>query len=276
MTSKCTNKGAINTNKNSASKNQSDTTAALLREKFSLKSRQYAQTLIKENCVFVNGKPITKSSAEVDGSEDIQINDYLKYVGRGGLKLEKALEVFSLNVADFVALDIGASTGGFTDCLLQNGASKVYAVDVGHSQLAEKLLNDDRVINLENTNIKDVNPLDFSPIDIIVVDVSFISLGKIAENIASFNSKHLVCLIKPQFENAKTNKNGIVKDKSQYKTVIFNVADEFAKYGIYLQNIAVSPIKGGDGNTEFISYFGRIQTQTPLKELVRNFIEKEI
>lgn len=245
-------------------------------EKFSLKSRQYAQDLIRENCVCVNGKITTKASLDVDGTEDITVNEYLKYVGRGGLKLEKALDVFSVDVKNLTALDIGASTGGFTDCLLQRGAKMVYALDVGHGQLAEKLLNDNRVVNLENTNVKDVEVEDFLHIDIIVVDVSFISLEKIAEKIASFNSEQLICLIKPQFENAKTNKNGIVRDKSQYKTIITNVASEFEKYGLFLNDISVSPIKGGDGNTEFISYFKRNESKIHINELIRSFLDREV
>ncbi len=244
-------------------------------EKFNLKSRQYAQTLIKENCVTVNGAIANKASSEVDGSENIEINDYLKYVGRGGLKLEKAIEVFSLDINGVTAMDIGASTGGFTDCLLQNGASKVYAVDVGHGQLAEKLRNDNRVVNLENTNIKDVSPSDFDSVDIIVVDVSFISLEKIALSIAAFDPEYLVCLIKPQFENAKTNKNGIVKDKSQYKQVITSVSEAFSRVGLYLTGLSVSPIKGGDGNIEFISYFTKERFPTPVSEIIRPVIEKE-
>ncbi|MBQ2881326.1 MAG: TlyA family RNA methyltransferase [Clostridia bacterium] len=244
-------------------------------EHFNLKSRQYAQTLIKENCVFVNGNVINKPSVDVCGSENIEINDYLKYVGRGGLKLEKALSVFSIDVSGMTAMDIGASTGGFTDCLLQNGTSKVYAVDVGHDQLAEKLKNDSRVVNLENTNIKDLSPSDFDSIDIVVVDVSFISLEKIAANIALFDPKILVCLIKPQFENAKTNKNGIVKDKSQYKNVIMSVTESFSMVGLNLNGLSVSPIKGGDGNIEFISYFTKEKPKTPLSELIRSVIDKD-
>lgn len=245
-------------------------------EKFSLKSRQYAQTLIKEGCVFIDGTVVYKASLDVVGNEQIEINDYLKYVGRGGLKLEKALHKFDIDVSGFTAMDIGASTGGFTDCLLQNGASKVYAVDVGHGQLAEKLINDSRVVDLENTNIKDCSPEDFDQIDIITVDVSFISLEKIAEKIAEYKPKHLICLIKPQFENAKTNKNGIVKDKSQYKTVITNVAAEFAKHGLNINGLSVSPIKGGDGNTEFISYFNYTESKRSLNEMIRDVLENEL
>lgn len=209
----------------------------------------------------------------MSGSEEILIEDYLRYVGRGGLKLEKALDLFKINVENFVAVDIGASTGGFTDCLLQNGVSKVYAIDVGHGQLAEKLIADKRVVNLENTNIKNVSASDFEKIDIIVVDVSFISLEKIVENIAKFNPAHLVCLIKPQFENAKTNKRGIVRNKTQYKSVILGVAECFEKYGLYMNGLSVSPVKGGDGNTEFISYFRYFKPPISKNDLVINTIE---
>ncbi len=245
-------------------------------EKFGLKSRQYAQMLIKDDCVFIEGVVVNKPSTDVCGNENIEINDYLKYVGRGGLKLEKAFKVFSIDVNGMTAMDIGASTGGFTDCLLQNGAVKVYAVDVGHDQLAEKLRNDSRVINLENVNIKNVDPSTIDPIDIIVVDVSFISLEKIAANIAAFNPDILVCLIKPQFENAKTNKNGIVKDKSQYKKVILSVSEAFSSVGFYLKDISLSPIKGGDGNTEFISCFIKEKPLTPISEIIRVALENEI
>lgn len=243
-------------------------------EKFALKSRQYAHDLIKEGCVFIDGKSVQKPSFEVDGSEDVSVDDFLKYVGRGGLKLEKALIFFGVNVENMTAMDIGASTGGFTDCLLQNGAAKVYAVDVGHGQLAEKLINDSRVVNLENTNIKDVSVSDFDDIGIIVVDVSFISLEKIAEHIARFKPDKLICLIKPQFENAKTNKNGVVKDKSQYKDVIKNVVAEFERCGLYIEGLTVSPIKGGDGNTEFLSCFSGIKNGNRLNEMIRQVLDE--
>lgn len=222
--------------------------------KYALKSRQYAQTLIKEGCVRINGETVKRSSFEIQGDVPSEIDDYLKYVGRGGLKLEKALSCFGIDVKGMTAADIGASTGGFTDCLLQKGASKVYAVDVGHDQLAEKLKSDLRVEAFENTDIRFFDSSALDKIDIVTVDVAFISVEKIAGAVAALKAEHIVSLIKPQFESAK-NKNGIVKDKKLYPGILVEAVSSFTGYGYGLVGLTVSPVKGGDGNTEFLAYF---------------------
>ncbi|MBR6072060.1 MAG: TlyA family RNA methyltransferase [Acholeplasmatales bacterium] len=222
-------------------------------------SRNKAKAEIENGNVSVNGKVILKSSYDVDGSVEISISDNIcPYVSRGGYKLEAAINNFKLNFNDKVILDIGASTGGFTDCALKNGAKLVYSLDVGTSQLHESLRNNNKVIVLENTNIMDYNPdIEF---DYLVMDVSFVSieylLPKLNELINDNNS--LVCLIKPQFEVGKIHlKNGIVKDKNLYLKILENLNDELAKYNLGINRISLSPIKGGDGNKEFISVIKR-------------------
>lgn len=221
---------------------------------FSLKSREYARTLIKNGDVLVNGIPQTKAGYEVCGSEDIVVNDSLRYVGRGGLKLEHALRVFGISAEGRTALDIGASTGGFTDCLLQNGAVKVYACDVGHSQLAEKLKNDKRVVNLEGTHINALSSESVGKVGIITCDVSFISLRLVLPYLKTFadNSCDIICLFKPQFEYGKKVKNGVIKDDNIHKTLIEDFMSFAEKEGFTVRNTDVSPILGGDGNKEFL------------------------
>ena len=222
-------------------------------------SRNKAKAEIENGNVSVNGKAILKSSYDVDSSVEISISDNIcPYVSRGGYKLEAAINNFKLDFNDKVILDIGASTGGFTDCALKNGAKLVYSLDVGTSQLHESLRNNNKVIVLENTNIMDYNPnIEF---DFLVMDVSFVSieylLPKLNELIDDNNS--LVCLIKPQFEVGKIHlKNGIVKDKNLYLKILENLSCELAKYNLCIDKISLSPIKGGDGNKEFISVIKR-------------------
>ena len=224
-------------------------------------SRSKASEMIKNNKVFVNNKLVNKLSFEVDEIDIISIseNDILKYVSRGGLKLEKAINEFSLNLDGLTILDIGASTGGFTDCALQNNAKKVYALDVGNNQLHESLLNNDKVINLENTNFKDINKdLVNEKIDLYVCDVSFISIMQILKKLKEFDENFsIVILFKPQFEVGKNNlnKNGVAKNPN----VIIKALNEFA-YNLKLMNIGIinatfSPIKGHkEGNIEYLFY----------------------
>lgn len=224
--------------------------------KFSLKSREYARTLIKNGDVSVNGVPVKKSGFEVSGNEDISVNDSLRYVSRGGLKLEKALESFGISVCGKVALDIGASTGGFTDCLLQNGASKVFACDVGHGQLAEKLKNDPRVIDLEGTHINSLSTDTVGKADIVTCDVSFISLKLVLPHIKKFTDpgSDIVCLFKPQFEYGKKVKNGVIKDEGIHKQLLADFIAFAEGEGFFVVKTDVSPILGGDGNREFLLY----------------------
>lgn len=251
-------------------------------DKFSLKSREYARTLIKNGDVSVNGVTVKKAGFEVNGNEDISVNDSLRYVSRGGLKLEKAISSFGIPVNGRVALDIGASTGGFTDCLLQNGASKVFACDVGHGQLAEKLKNDPRVVNMEGTDIRTVTPDDLGGCaDIITVDVSFISLKMILPKVYELLKENACAsvLIKPQFEAGRSGigKNGIVKDRKVHLRVL-RETDEFARdTGFVCEKYTFSPVKGGSGNIEYLVKLCRRSAPAvvhDLKALVDSAFEK--
>jgi len=224
-------------------------------------SREKAKALIVSGNVCVEGKVVTKPSVlfEQGIKIDVKENDTLKYVSRGGFKLEKALEVFPISLQDKVCMDIGSSTGGFTDCMLQNGAKKVYAVDVGTDQLHESLRKDVRVVPMEKTNIRYLTKDEFShEISFASVDVSFISLTKILMSVKSLlhQEGEVVCLIKPQFEAGKDklNKKGVVKDKSVHKSVIKEVVFYAISCGFVVAGMDYSPIKGPEGNIEYLVY----------------------
>ena len=222
-------------------------------------SRNKAKMEIEAGNVLVNSKVVTKSSFDISDSDKITISENIcPYVSRGGYKLEAAIKNFNLVFKDKVVLDIGASTGGFTDCALKNGAKQVYSLDVGTSQLHDSLRGDSRVVVIENTNLLDYNPN--TSFDTLVMDVSFVSieylLPKLNELISDNN--YLMCLIKPQFEVGKIHlKNGIVKDKNLYLKVLENLDIELSKYNLGIEKLALSPITGGDGNKEFISVIKR-------------------
>ena len=224
-------------------------------------SRQKAQRMIDEGSCEVNGRIIKKASFDVNDRDSVKIiGETLRYVGRGGLKLEGALSYFGIDVKSFVCVDVGASTGGFTDCLLQKGASKVYAIDCGYGQLHPKLLSDERVVNIERFNARELTPSTLGElVDIAVADVSFISQTTLHSAVASVLKKGgmFVTLIKPQFEAGKqyVKKGGIVKDRSVYPSVIEKVKLSCASNGMAFVKVTESPVKGGDGNTEFIAYF---------------------
>ncbi|MBQ9795476.1 MAG: TlyA family RNA methyltransferase [Clostridia bacterium] len=226
-----------------------------------VETRTKAQELIDAGSVFVNGKIQKKSSFNVVDTDDIKISntEILKYVSRGGFKLEKALDVFKIDVKDQVVMDIGSSTGGFTDCCLQNGAKKVVAVDVGSNIMHKSLREHTKVELYENMNIKNLPHNKFSDVDLIVVDVSFVSLEHIVEKVNSENIKvDMICLIKPQFECGKqiaTKYGGVIKSKTVHKSVLNNVIKFFNKNNFFLLGLDFSPIKGGDGNIEYISHF---------------------
>lgn len=226
------------------------------------KSRERAKTLIKEGGVFVNGKKATKASLKcVKGSEIKVTTKDIPWVSRGGLKMEKALDTWPIDVADKVCLDIGASTGGFTEVLLQKGAKKVYALDVGRDQLDEKLRFDTRVVVIEEKNIRDTTGEIFAEsIDIITVDVSFISLSHVLPKVSEFLKEggEAVVLVKPQFEVGKDRiKKGVVKDPVLHEEVIGDVKSNAVKEGLVPMDVIDSPIKGVGGNKEFLIYLKR-------------------
>ena len=224
-------------------------------------SREKAKAIIMSGNVFVDGQREDKAGSTFD-EEKVEITvkgNTLKYVSRGGLKLEKAIDKFGVNVQDAVCMDIGASTGGFTDCMLQNGATKVYSVDVGHGQLAWKLRNDERVVCMEKTNFRYLTREDIADdLDFASVDVSFISLTKIllpARNLLKDNGK-MVCLIKPQFEagKEKVGKKGVVRDEKVHIEVIEKIFDFIDILDFEFLALDYSPIKGPEGNIEYLIY----------------------
>ena len=226
------------------------------------RSRERAKEMIKSGNISVNGNPVSKASYEVTQNDIIESSEQELYVGRGALKIEKATEVFGLNFSGKVCLDIGASTGGFTDFMIKNGAVKVFAVDVGHGQLAQSLRNDSRVINFEGTDIRTVTPESLGDkVDFISADVSFISLKMIIPVLCNLlnDGAESVVLIKPQFEAGKKNigKNGIVKSEKVRLAVVEDIKNFATATGFYVYETMESPIKGGSGNTEYLIYFGR-------------------
>lgn len=244
-----------------------------------VKSRERAKEHIKNGDVMVNGKPILKPSADVSENDEVKfIGTAMKYVGRGGFKLEKAIEVFGIDIGGKICMDIGASTGGFTDCMLQNGADFVYAVDVGHGQLDEKLCSDNRVYNMEKTNFNELFPENFDPYPYFFsVDVSFVSLKKIIPKLSDFmrEESSAAVLIKPQFEAGKSDigKNGIVKDKKVHIRVLNEITAFFSQNGLTVQKLDYSPICGGDGNIEYLSYIIR-SNETAVVNDVKAIVDK--
>lgn len=228
------------------------------------KSREAAQKLIRDGSVALNGKIITKPSFEAHEGSDIKIvGEVLRYVSRGGLKLERALEAFDVDVTGLDCVDIGASTGGFTDCLLQRGAKHVRAVDVGRSQLDASLAEDERVTSYEGLNARYITPEDIGgKCALAVCDVSFISLTLIIPAVSGLLSDtgRFIALIKPQFEAGRENigKNGIVKDKNVHADVIERVLEAAERSGLYCFALTSSPILGGDGNREYLAGFDRV------------------
>ncbi len=220
-------------------------------------SRSSAKEMILSGAVTVNGKFVTKPSAEISDSDVVESLVQQIYVGRGALKLEKAAEVFNLSFEGKICLDIGASTGGFTDFMLRNGASKVYAVDVGSDQLAESLRSDRRVVSMEKTDIRTVTTDDLGgSVDFICTDVSFISLKMILPKIYELlkDGETAAVLIKPQFEAGKSNigKHGIVKDMKVHVNVLADIDRFAAELGLVPEGFCFSPIKGGSGNIEYL------------------------
>ena len=223
-------------------------------------SREKAKAVIMAGNVFVNGQREDKAGSMFDEKAEIEVRGHkLPYVSRGGLKLEKAVKSFKLSLEGKICMDVGSSTGGFTDCMLQNGARKVYAVDVGHGQLAWSLRNDERVVCMERTNIRYVTEREISEkIEFVSVDVSFISLGKVLPPVKALLAEdaRLVCLIKPQFEagREKVGKKGVVRDPAVHAEVITRVMDYAQDTGFVCLGLDFSPVKGPEGNIEYLLY----------------------
>ena len=222
-------------------------------------SRNRAQTLIADGHVTVNGIVCLKASRTVSDTDEIHVTESLPYVGRGGYKLSYALAEFQLNLSGLSCLDIGASTGGFTDCMLQNGAASILAVDVGHDQFAEELKNHPGVTLMEGTDIRTLSPDSVGlPADFAACDVSFISLTQILPVLPPLLRAHanLVLLVKPQFEAGRQalNKHGIVKDEKLRLRAVKNIQDTAALYGFIALGFCESPIQGGSGNIEYLLY----------------------
>lgn len=221
-------------------------------------SREKAKAIIMSGIVYVDGQKEDKAGSTFEDTVEIEVRgNTLKYVSRGGLKLEKAMEEFGLTLNDKICMDVGASTGGFTDCMLQNGAVRVYSIDVGHGQLAWKLRNDERVVCMERTNMRYVTPDDIpDQIDFSSIDVSFISLTKILLPVKNLlvPEGEVVCLIKPQFEAGrdKVGKKGVVRDRKVHKEVIELVLDYAQSIGFVPLNLDFSPVKGPEGNIEYL------------------------
>lgn len=224
-------------------------------------SREKAKTAIMAGQIFMGNVCVDKAGTKVPIDADLSVKgNTLPYVSRGGLKLEKALQLYPIDLTDAVMVDIGASTGGFTDCALQNGAAKVFAIDVGYNQLAWSLRQDKRVINMEKQNIRTVTAEQLGElVDFISIDVAFISLDKVLPVAVTLlkDTGSLVALIKPQFEagREKVGKGGIVRDPATHAEVLTRILNVAEEVGLHLHGVTYSPIKGTEGNIEFLGYF---------------------
>lgn len=233
----------------------------LLVDRGIITSRERAKTSIMAGKVFVDGRRVDKAGEKVPVTANIEYKgEKLPYVSRGGLKLEKAMKNFPITLEGKVCMDIGASTGGFTDCMLQNGASKVFSIDVGYGQFAWKLRTDERVVCMERTNIRYVKPEDLGElVDFASIDVSFISLKKIMPATVELlkDNGEVVALIKPQFEagKEKVGKKGVVRDIEVHKEVVFGIIDYLIEHNLNVLGVSYSPIKGPEGNIEYLVYF---------------------
>ncbi|MDD4111952.1 MAG: TlyA family RNA methyltransferase [Herbinix sp.] len=250
-------------------------------------SREKAKAIIMSGIVFVEGQREDKAGSTFPEEASIEIKgDKLRYVSRGGLKLEKALEVFPIQLEGRICMDVGSSTGGFTDCMLQNGAIKVYAVDVGTNQLAWKLRQDTRVISMEKTNIRYLTDEKIhEKISFVSIDVSFISLTKVLLPVKELmaDEGEMVCLIKPQFEAGRelVGKKGVVRDKNVHMNVIQMVASYANEIGFEYKGLDYSPVKGPEGNIEYLLYLrnllparGDIDFTQTIKEAIGHVVSK--
>ena len=225
-------------------------------------SRERAKALILAGDVYVNGEKVTRPGVTVDDAAAVEVRGAkMPYVSRGGLKLEKALDTFAVDPAGLTCVDCGASTGGFTDCLLQRGAKHVYAVDVGYGQLAWSLRNDGRVTVMERTNARNLTPEMFpGPMDMAVMDMSFISLSLVLPAVKSLLTENgqVICLVKPQFEagREKVGKKGVVRDPAVHREVLENFARSADEMGFVLRGLTFSPVRGPEGNIEYLAWLG--------------------
>jgi len=235
----------------------------LLVRKGIVSSRERAKALILEGRILVNAAPVDKAGALIDeGAEIVLKGEDIPYVSRGGLKLEGALDHFNIRLDGLVVMDVGASTGGFTDCMLQRGARKVYAVDVGYGQLSWKLRNDPRVVVLERKNIRylagDLVP---EKVDLVTIDVSFISLSKVVPKVLEFLKEGggILALIKPQFEvgREEVDKGGVIRSEEKRRAVVRKLTGEFERMGLVPRGVFESPLKGQKGNVEYFIYMTR-------------------
>lgn len=245
-------------------------------------SREKAKAIIMSGIVYVDGQKEDKAGSSFEETVKIEVRgNTLKYVSRGGLKLEKAMEQFGLTLNDKICMDVGASTGGFTDCMLQNGAVKVFSIDVGHGQLAWKLRNDERVVCMERTNMRYVTKEDIpDPVDFSSIDVSFISLTKILTPVKNLlvPDGEVVCLIKPQFEagREKVGKKGVVRDRKVHKEVIQMVLDYALSIGFTPLHLDFSPVKGPEGNIEYLLHLRNSQEaaeERNFEQLIEEVVE---
>lgn len=225
-------------------------------------TRNKAQNEIKNKIVYCNNVCITKPAFDVTDTDIIEIKgEKLKYVSRGGLKLEKAIKEFNIDLKDKTLIDIGSSTGGFSDCALQNGIKKIYAIDVGTDQFDKTLRLNNKIILYENTDFRNIDNNIINDANIASIDVSFISVTKLTSKLKELtNLKEVICLIKPQFECGKEISDkyrGVPLNKEVHKSVIENVIKSFKDNNYYINNLTSSPIKGGNGNIEYLAYFKR-------------------
>ncbi len=257
---------------------------SLLVEKGYFPSREKARASLMAREVFIgNDQIIIKPGTKVNVDIAITIKSKRKlYVSRGGYKLEKALKTFSITVRDRVIIDLGASTGGFTDCLLQKGARKVYAVDVGHGQIAWSLRQDPRVVNMERTNLRYLTPADFNEIiNLATADVSFISLKLVLPVLNNLKVDEVVALVKPQFEagRGQVGKGGVVRDAEIHKEVLKNLLLTAEKENYFLKDLTFSPLKGPKGNIEYLAYLIKIKedfasTSKPTNNCIDEVVKK--
>lgn len=254
----------------------------LLVKKGLFASREKARSSIMAGMIIVNGNREDKPGSRFNEDCEIEIRQNINpFVSRGGLKLDKALKAFSISLIGKIALDIGASTGGFTDCMLKNGVVKVFAIDVGYGQLAWELRNDARVVNMERTNIRYVKPSDLGvPSDFASIDVSFISLKKVLPVVWELldTTGEVLCLIKPQFEagREKVGKHGVVRDIEVHRNVVENIIGFSIGAGFVLKGLTFSPVKGPEGNIEYLLYLTKHtgdENALDIKELIDKVIE---